>query len=172
MTRSMKQVLILVGVSGSGKSTWAKEFCQNETNWLRISRDELRRSLIPVSLGAYWHWPKEDQDRIERLVDRLHTRLLLDALRDGWQVIMDNTHLKKAYFDTYKTLLLRNVPAFEMQYKLFDPPLEVCQERDHLRPDSVGANAIAHQYAFLQELKTTFDFKPFTWPAASPNLVI
>jgi len=160
----MKQVVVLIGVSGSGKSTWAKEFCLNQPNWLRISRDELRRSLIPVFLGTYWHWPKEDQSRIEHLVDRMHTRLLTDALRSGWNVIMDNTHLKKAYFEEYITLLLRNFPSFSIQYRLFDTPLEICQERDHFRSDSVGANAVAYQYSQLQELKSKFDFQNFTWP--------
>lgn len=161
----MKQMVVLIGVSGSGKSTWAREFCLNQPNWLRISRDELRRSIVPVSLGTYWHWPREDQNRIEYLVDQMHSKLLLDALRSGWNVLMDNTHLKKAYIDEYITLMLRHFPSFTIQYRLFEPPLETCQERDHLRSDSVGANAIAHQYSQLQELKSRFDFQAFTWPS-------
>lgn len=38
----MKQMFITVGISGSGKSTFAKELCKTDKSFVRVNRDSLR----------------------------------------------------------------------------------------------------------------------------------
>ena len=37
-----KKVLILIGIPGSGKSTWSTEFVKENKDWVRINRDDFR----------------------------------------------------------------------------------------------------------------------------------
>ncbi|AKD54597.1 phosphatase domain-containing protein [Spirosoma radiotolerans] len=157
----MKKVIILTGLSGSGKSTFAQRFCLENANWLRVNRDDLRRSLLPVSLGTYWKtWPDQEKDRIETLVNELQKTAILDGLRRGWHVLIDNTNLRQRYFNDFRKLLMTHFDEVEVSYKLIDTPLDECIRRDSARPDSVGEDGIRRQAEQLATLKTNFRFEP------------
>lgn len=49
----MKKLIILVGISGSGKSTWATEYIQKNPDTLRINRDDIRKSLVGTLKNYY-----------------------------------------------------------------------------------------------------------------------
>lgn len=159
----MKKVMILTGLSGSGKSTFAQRFCLENANWLRVNRDDLRRSLLPVSLGEYWKtWPDQEKDRIEKLVSELQETAILEGLRRGWHVLIDNTNLRQSYVTMFRKLLSQHFDEVEISYKLIDTPLEECIRRDSARPDSVGEAGIRHQAEQLATLKANFKFESET----------
>lgn len=159
----MKKVIILTGLSGSGKSTFAQRFCLENANWLRVNRDDLRRSLLPVSLGEYWKtWPDQEKDRIEKLVSELQDTAILEGLRRGWHVLIDNTNLRQSYFTMFRKLLSQHFDEVSISYKLVDTPLEECIRRDSARPDSVGEAGIRRQAEQLATLKANFKFEPET----------
>lgn len=153
----MQQVLIVTGISGSGKSTFAKQFVQDHPNWLRVNRDDLRKSLIPVSLNEYWKWEEKQISRIEMLVSELQKAAVQEALRRGWNVLIDNTHLKQRYIN--ELLKLTEEFAVEVRFKLLEVPLEEAIERDRQREDVVGEERIREQYTKLQLLKKNFNFE-------------
>jgi predicted kinase len=156
----MKKVLILAGLSGSGKSTFARRFCSENPNWLRVNRDDLRRSLLPVSLGEYWKtWSDRDKDRIETLVNELQQTAILEGLTRGWHVLIDNTNLKLSYFNEFRKLLSQRFDKVEVRYALIDAPIEECIRRDKARPDSVGEEGIRRQAEQLSVLKKNFYFQ-------------
>ncbi len=159
----MKKVLILTGLSGSGKSTFARQFCAESPNWLRINRDDLRRSLLPVSLGEYWKtWPDHEKNRIETLVSELQQTAILEGLTRGWHVLIDNTNLRLSYFNEFRKLLVEHFDDVDLQYKLIEAPVEECIRRDQNRPDSVGEAVIRRQAEQLTVLKKNFKFQPET----------
>lgn len=175
----MKKVIILTGLSGSGKSTFAQRFCLENANWLRVNRDDLRRSLLPVSLGEYWKtWPDQEKDRIETLVNELQKTAILEGLRRGWHVLIDNTNLRQRYFNEFRKLLMAHFDEVDVSYKLMDTPLEECIRRDSARPDSVGEDGIRRQAEQLATLKANFKFEPeilrrnatANGPASGPSL--
>lgn len=156
----MKKILILTGLSGSGKSTFARRFCAEHPNWLRVNRDDLRRSLLPVSLPEYWQtWPDEQKNRVENLVNALQKTAILDGLAQGWHILIDNTNLKLSYIHSFRKLLTEQADAVEIQYKLLDTPLEECILRDKYRDDSVGELVIRKQAGQLAVLKQNFRFQ-------------
>ena len=156
----MKKVLILSGLSGSGKSTFAKRFCLENPNWLRVNRDDLRRSLLPVSLVEYWQtWPDREKDRIETLVSELQRTAILEGLTRGWHVLIDNTNLKLSYFNEFRRLLSARFDAVEISYKLLDVPVAECIQRDKYRDDSIGEAGILRQAGQLTALKRKFAFQ-------------
>ncbi len=154
----MQQVLILTGISGSGKSTFAKQFVQNNPNWLRVNRDELRKSILATGLNEYWkNEDPEYRQRIETLVSELQRTAIHEALRRGWNVLIDNTHIKQKYLN--ELLKMLEIFAVEIRFKLLEVPLETAIARDAARPDVVGEAVIREQYGKLQILKRNFNFE-------------
>ncbi|KAB7731469.1 AAA family ATPase [Rudanella paleaurantiibacter] len=163
----MQHLLILIGISGSGKSTFARQFVQDKPNYLRLNRDELRRSVLPVSLGEYWKWDEKRKNRIERLVSDLEQTALHSALDGGWNVVMDNTHLRARYIHE----LLKRVESREIEvtFRLLEVPLDEAIRRDANRPDSVGETAIREQSERLKQFRKQFDVgQRLIFPKANP----
>jgi predicted kinase len=157
----MKKVMILTGLSGSGKSTFARQFCKDNPNWLRVNRDDLRRSLLPVSLPEYWQtWPDDQKNRIENLVNALQQTAIIEGLRQGWNVLIDNTNLRLSYINEFRKLLNAHSDAVEINYRLIDVPVNECILRDKYRDDSVGEAVIRKQADQLAVLKRNFNFQP------------
>ena len=44
-------ITILIGISGSGKTTIAKEMISKNQNLIRINRDDLRKTLFETEYG-------------------------------------------------------------------------------------------------------------------------
>ncbi len=158
----MKKIIITVGISGSGKSTWAKAFCQANPNWLKISRDEIRKSMLSVSLNEYHTWENAAKFKIESLVSSQFNLLIINALKGGFDVVLDNTHLKLSYINEYRKLLAEHFEAFEINYQFFDVALEICLENDKNRADIVGEAVINEQAEKLKILRKLLHFETET----------
>ena len=100
-------VHILVGLIGSGKSTWAREKAK-EDNTVIINKDAIRQMFK----GDYFF-----HEDYERLVDQMSKICFLKALQKGFNVIIDETNITKkkraAYVETVKE-----------HYYMIDEPVE------------------------------------------------
>ena len=152
----MQQILILSGISGSGKSTFARQFVLDNPGWLRINRDDLRKSVIPGTLSEYWQQDKTHINRIETLVNELQKAALREALHRGWNLLIDNTHVRQTYINQLVKLFEND--AVTIRFKLIEIPLEEAIARDATRPDTVGEEIIRDQFSKMQLLKKNFDF--------------
>ena len=158
-----KRVLMLTGLSGSGKSTFARQFCIDNPTYLRVNRDDLRRSVLPVSLPEFWQsWTGKEKNRIETLVNTLQQTAIIDGLTHGWNIVIDNTNLKLSYLNEFKKLLQAHFDQVDIQYKLIETPVDDCIQRDKDRVDSVGEAVIRKQAEQLGTLKKNFTFQPET----------
>lgn len=156
----MRKALILTGLSGSGKSTFARQFCADNPNYLRVNRDDLRRAVLPVSLGEYWQtWPDPAKSRIENVVNEVQKALIISGLAKGWNLLIDNTNLKLSYLNDIRKLLGEHTEAIEIDYQLLDVPVEECIQRDRFRTDSVGEVVIRKQAEKLGTLRKNFHFQ-------------
>jgi predicted kinase len=155
----MQHLLILVGISGSGKTTFAKQWVLDKPHYLRLNRDDLRRSLLPVPLGEYWTWDQKRKDRIERIVTDLEQAALRSALEGRWNVVLDNTHLKKRYISELLQLVesvATTERPIEVTFRVFDVPPDVAIARDRERGDSIGETAIRDQHERLRNFRKHF----------------
>jgi predicted kinase len=153
----MQKVLVLSGLSGSGKSTFAVQWCNENPNWLRINKDNIRQSILPYSLSTYWK--NEDKNythKVESLVATLQTQMLQAVLEKKWNVVIDNTHTKLSTINELLKILQKY--EVEVQFKLVNTPVEQCIERDKLRGNQVGEEAIRKQNMNLGQTKKIFDF--------------
>lgn len=86
----MIKVEMLVGIPGSGKSTYAKQLISKDpSNYVRINNDDLRAMMN----GSVW-----SQD-YEKMITDARNYLIRDALKRGKNVIIDNLNLNRRHFD-------------------------------------------------------------------------
>ena len=122
------KVIINVGISGSGKSTWTTNFIKN-LNFLRINRDDIRKVCVG-DLKDYYKRP--DVNNIEtHIISIIEYDLFINYLEMNINCIIDNTNLKKEYIK--KWIDLCEDHDIEYQFKLFDCDLNIAKERVLLR---------------------------------------
>src|SRR5260221_5967067 len=92
----MKKVILTRGVAASGKSTWAKQQVQaHPEQYVRVNKDSLRYMLFG---GVYNH------DK-EQLVLRIRDEIILLALQNGYDVIVDDTNIADRHEQHIRTLV-------------------------------------------------------------------
>lgn len=116
----MGKLYLMMGIPGSGKSTWCQNHLNNQIVW--ISRDNIRFSLL------------KDEDEYfakEKETFRIFMEHINNFLRKGYDVFADATHLNAAA----RNKVIRNlyIPADEINVIYFNVPLEVALERNAQR---------------------------------------
>lgn len=145
----MNKIIILVGISGSGKSTFAKGYVKNHRDTVIISRDTIRMSLFGFNEETYGDYYKDDVTEREKIVTNFFNSQLSYALEKGLDVIADNTHLNTSYIYAYKQF---GVP---LEIRIFDTSEDGCILRDLSRVKCVGEDVIKKQYKSFQKLKNS-----------------
>ncbi len=132
-----QEVILTIGLPGSGKSTWAREQIKNNTNYKIVCRDDLRSMLD----NGVWN-PKN-----EYLVKKLQHSMIKTILENGNSVIVADTNLnettrKELYntVDYVSRTMNTSIPVVEKSF--LDVPVEECIRRDLARPNSVGSKVI------------------------------
>lgn len=165
-----QKVIFTLGLPGSGKSTWAKAYCEKNKDWVRVNRDDLRNMR-----GQYW-LPKQ-----EELISDWELHCIQSALAEGYNVIVDATNLNPVYHDKLKKELVERYyydPEYELQpsdistKSFLDVPLSTCIKNDLKRPNSVGEQVIRgmyDKYIRKPEIEAKKKYKPDT---SKPRAVI
>lgn len=130
----MSKVIICMGLPGSGKSTWSKDFCEKNPTYVRVCRDDLRhmrgRYILP---------------RQEKLITEFEHSCIHEALWSGLNVVVDATNLKEEYRNSI--ILIAKEFNAEVEIKSFmEVSLYDCIKRDLKRPNSVGEKVIVAFY--------------------------
>lgn len=123
-----KEIIILVGISGSGKSTWTTNFIKKNTNHLRINRDDIRKTLVG-NLDTYYY--RADLPQIESIINDVEDNLFHFIWGKNKYPIVDNTNLKEKYINnwirkvnTYNSARATGAypdsPILDFKFKLFD----------------------------------------------------
>ena len=141
----------MVGISGSGKSTRAKEmfddFVSRGQRSIIVSRDKIREMIFGYNEeGIQSYYERLDLKSCEHTVSKVQDVLIKQALKEGKIVIVDNTHLKLKYL---KDLSKYGVP---IDVEVMKTEYPVCVARDQKRRKQVGAEIIHNQYVQFNEL--------------------
>lgn len=143
-----KKIKVLVGLPGSGKSTWALDWAQNNPDWIRVNRDDFRFMLKGL--------PFLDS-KAETAITKMMTDAIETAILAGYNVIVDNTHCRLKYINE---LVKRFGEMATIEFQYFDVSAEECIRRDSLRERRVGEEVIRKMERDLTELLKHFDFMP------------
>ncbi len=131
----MSKVIILRGLPASGKSTWARHFVKEMDNWIIVNKDQLRGML---------HDGMFKEGITEKIVLKVRDSIIRDALKNGVNVIVDDTNFKAFHIKTIKKL----AEGHEVEVKDFNASLdlETCIARDSRRANPVGEDVIRDMY--------------------------
>jgi predicted kinase len=128
------KITICRGLPASGKSTYAKQWViEDPEKRVRVNRDDIRRML-----GKYWVPNREN------LVTHIEERSVIEALRLGYNVIIDATHIKskKDLIRKWTRTILYNIEFKDF----FDVSVEECMRRDAERGDEKVGNAVISKF--------------------------
>lgn len=139
----MKKLILTKGLPGSGKTTWAKAFLEGFSGkWKRINKDDLRMML---DNGKY-------SKLNEKFVLTSRDTLILEALKEGYNVIVDDTNLAPVHEPHIRQLVKGIAEVDVMDFT--DVPLDECLKRDQKRANYVGEKAIRNMYNKFLKSKT------------------
>lgn len=134
-----KKLILTRGIQGSGKSTWARQWVEEDPeNRVRINNDDIRNML-----GKYWVVEREP------LVSEMKQCLAQAAMSRGYDIVVDNMNLNPKEVKFWEDLVRQNNEvcpiskySYEIEYKDFFIPLEECIRRDAMRPNPIGEKVI------------------------------
>lgn len=131
----MQKIIMLKGLPASGKSTWAKEKINENSNYIRINKDDIRESIT-----GKWTSKKE------KIVISIRNSLIKTGISLGKNVIIDDTNLNPKHEQSLKTLAQELGVEFEVNDSFLKVSVEECVERDIKRDKSVGYKVIYKMY--------------------------
>ena len=123
----MRTMLIFKSLPGGGKSTAAAALVKKEPDrWVRINRDDLRSMCVGPGNN-----PHGNRER-EELIRNMKNELVRQVFREGYDVILDDTHLVPA---TVKKLhvLAASIGDVKVIEKGINVPVDECIKRDAAR---------------------------------------
>lgn len=144
----MKPLLIILsGIPGSGKSTFAKE---HNLDPYVLSFDTIRLLYNSPDITLEGRLSIIDSKNTYDLFDQI----LENRMKNGQLIVIDNTNTKSEYLKKYQRL------AYFYRYRAVvvdfrDIPLAVCKERNRLRPQHkvVPDTVVERFYSQIQELQ-------------------
>jgi predicted kinase len=158
----MKTLIMMAGIPGSGKSTWAREYASKHPNTLIVDTDETRKSIT----GSYQIFPPDRHIIYDKMIQLANDWF---ASHDGeCSVIEDST-----FTDNYRRVYyMERIKGFDysclFMVKMHDYSL--CYERNKMRrqekwvPENVIADFIKNYEEPSAEVKKLFnDIKVEYW---------
>lgn len=148
------KIILLCGIPCSGKTTWTKQYLKDNTNTIRVNRDDLR---VMLRDQGFVDKPLED------IISAVQSLIVCEAQVEKIDVIIDATNCKLKYLqswvDTFEHI-------FDIRVKLFEIDRGEAYSRNSKRYQDgiqslVPINVIDNMYNNLQELKKNFDFEKY-----------
>lgn len=158
---NVRKIILTRGIQGSGKSTWAKQWAEEDPEHrIRFNNDDIRNML-----GKYWVPSREG------LIKSMKENFLGYSMSKGYDIIIDNMNLSpkevkyfqdiinsrnKATLDIPDNAKIETLEGnvvnkdslylYKLEFKDFKTPLDVCIERDSKRENPIGAGIITSTY--------------------------
>lgn len=135
----MGKLIIMSGAPGSGKSTYAKKLVQNESNYISVSRDKIRFSLLsPID----HYFSKENE------VLKNYYKTISSFLNMGYNVIADSSNLSWKARKTLITEISKHSSLDKVDVIYMRPSLETCFQRNDTREgrENVPHGAITNMW--------------------------
>ena len=122
-------LILLVGIPGSGKTTYAGKYIKENYNTIHLSSDLIRKEL----------WGSEATQGDNNEVFSLMQSRAIDALNNGQSVVYDATNITRKD----RSYIIALCPKFvKIECHIIWAPIDTCIERDTARDRTVGKEVI------------------------------
>lgn len=146
------ELIILQGIQGSGKTTWANNWVKEDPKHrVRFNQDDIRNMF-----GVYWVPSRES------LVKAMHNSFLNEAMLEGYDIVLDNMNLNQKTLNEIKEIVEEfnkwvSLTPVDLHYDIkyqtfFDVPLSICIERDKQRDLQIGEKVIRGSYERYKDI--------------------
>lgn len=123
------KLILLVGIPGSGKTTYSKEYIKSNSHTIHLSSDSIRAEL----------YGDESIQGNPTEVFSLMQKRAVEALNEGYDVIYDATNITRRD----RASIISICPKFaKIEAHIIWAPIETCIERDAARDRTVGKAVI------------------------------
>lgn len=150
-----KKMILTIGVSASGKTTWAEQFVRDRKElgdlWVNINRDDIRSIIFAEKTGkneddfTWAEWNKGwEKPATSRWKDAIKT-----AMKWYDNIIISDTNLNPSIRDMLGNMAREK--GFDVENKHFPIEFDVAVKRDLARKNPVGAMVIASQMKMYWE---------------------
>ena len=167
-----KKLILTRGIQGSGKSTWARQWVEEDPeNRVRINHDDIRNML-----GIYWVTSREN------LVSSIKKNMAEEAINRGYNIVVDNMNLNPKEVLFWKDMVkMANMDPdgykYEIEFKDFFIPLEECIRRDAMRPNPIGEKVIRETWKRYKHFIQTTEVEKYVnnlraWDIGKPTCVV
>ncbi len=134
------KAIVCVGVSASGKSTWAEDLTRRHpSSWVEVNRDNIRFASGPKDWNKYKFTKANERNVTESVEKQIEEYAKLEC-----NIVQSDTNLTKKYRDSLISLL--ESYGYEVEVKVFHISLEEAWKRDANRQGGVGHSIIYSQY--------------------------
>ena len=168
----MSKLIIMRGLPGSGKSTWAKAWVNEDPiNRVRLNWDDMRNMM-----GPYWIPERENTG----ILKELREKFLKHMMERNWDIVCDNMNLNPKEIEFYENIVKEfneDGHPYTIEFKDFFIPVEECIRRDAMRANPIGEKTIKslfHKYMPLivgSEHRKKIESQP-TYRADKPDCII
>lgn len=133
------KAIVTIGVSASGKSTYAKELVAQ--GFREINRDYIRFNI--VAPGKDWSNYKFNKAN-EKQVSEIHSQMIMESWSAGEDIVISDTNLSLGR----RTNLIKTLEDLGYEVLIHDFPItrETAIKRDNLRANGVGQDVIYRQF--------------------------
>jgi len=137
-------IKVLIGIRGSGKSTWATK--NRKDNEVIISRDKIRNTLIGKKKYLL-------NGHLENVISQMQDAQIQIALENNYNVIIDSTNLNYNYIKHLEKTFTKN-----LVFVFFDNPFWISYLRLVFRDFSIP-KYLDKQYEKYNIIKYTINLK-------------
>lgn len=126
---NIPSLILLVGIPGSGKTTYAEKYIKDNPNTVHLSSDKIREEL----------WGNEATQGDNNEVFSLMQSRAIEALNNGQNVVYDATNITRKD----RSYIIALCPKFvKIECHIIWASIETCIERDAARERTVGKEVI------------------------------
>lgn len=118
-----KTFLVLIGLPGCGKTTFANEFIKTHTNYRVLSPDYILENMLKIPKSDYRDLSSENFKQVNTIIEELY-KLYIDF---DVSIILDENNLSKKYREKWTSKA--KLDGFKIEYMVFRTFPEECCAR-------------------------------------------
>lgn len=136
------QAILTIGISASGKSTWAEKFVIDNPDWVNVNRDDVRFELFTNGERDWtkYKFTKGNESRVTEVCD---SKIKL-AAESSMNIIVSDTNLSEKTRNRLVDML--QDLGYEVAFKVFDVSFEDACKRNTQRLGGVSQTVLYTQY--------------------------